>query len=99
MSGLGIFDRILGFIFGAGKIFFIVSIIVYAMTRIEVIKTKLDEKLNNSFMYPVFEQVGSAIIKLDSVGITNKIEQNIDSVKTNIQEDIIDNVVDNTKLR
>lgn len=94
MSGLGIFDRILGFIFGAAKIFFIFAIIIYALSKIEAVKTKLDENLASSMMYPILQEVGDAIIKLDAQGISQKIEENIEqgveSVKDGVTQDIID---------
>lgn len=88
MSGLGVFDRVLGFIFGAAKIFFIFAIIIYALSKIEAVKTKLDDKLKDSTMYPILQEVGSTIIKLDTDGITKKIEKNIEDSVENISENI-----------
>lgn len=79
LSGLGIFDKILGFTFAAGKIFFIFSIIVYAASNIDLIKNKMEPKLKNSTMYPLFVYSGSAIMKLDHNNIINKVDQNASS--------------------
>ncbi len=96
MSGLGVIDRVFGFVFGAAKIFFIFAIIIYALSKVDAIKTKLDEKLADSAMYPILQDVGNAIIQLDTDGFTQKIEKNIentvDDVKEGISEDITENI-------
>jgi membrane protein required for colicin V production len=66
-SGLGIFDRLLGFVFGAGKVFFILAIIVFAVSQIQIINAKLQENTKNSIMYPLLKQAGEVIIKIDPV--------------------------------
>lgn len=84
LSGLGIFDRILGIIFGAGKIFLIFAIIFYSLSKVEAIKDKMQQKIGNSFMYPIFVEVGSIIIKIDTSAIVKKIENGIDNNKTDV---------------
>jgi membrane protein required for colicin V production len=84
LSGLGIFDRIFGIIFGAGKIFLIFAIIFYSLSKVEAIKDKMQQKIGNSFMYPIFVEVGSIIIKIDTSAIVKKIENGIDNTKENI---------------
>lgn len=74
LSGLAIFDRTLGVIFGAGKIFFIFAIIFYSLSQVEAIKGKIESKVGNSTMYPLFVEIGGAIIKLDTSAIVKKIE-------------------------
>jgi membrane protein required for colicin V production len=86
LSGLGIFDRFLGFIFGAGKVFLLFSIIAYAASQIDTFKTKLDEKLSDSFMYPLLSESGSAIIKLDTGEISDTISKGVDSVVEGTKE-------------
>lgn len=75
MSGLGFIDRFLGFIVGSAKIFFIISIIIYAISSIEIAKKNLSKYLDNSIMYPIMVDFGSFIIKLD----TDKLTQGISS--------------------
>ena len=66
MSGLGAINRLLGFIFGTGKIFLIISVIIYALYQIESFKSTLDKKFENSMMFPYLVQTGGYIIKLDT---------------------------------
>lgn len=80
LSGLGIFDRVLGFLFGAGKVFLLFSIITYAASQIETFKNKLDEKLSDSFMLPLLVESGAYIIKLDSAKLHNTISDSMDTV-------------------
>jgi membrane protein required for colicin V production len=90
LSGLGIFDKLLGFVFGAGKIFLIFSIIIYALSHVKVIKTKLDEKTKDSIVYPVLLEAGSYIIKLDTSGlptnVTEKIDETLETTKDVVQD-------------
>jgi len=88
LSGLGVFDKILGFIFGAGKIFFIFSIIVYALGKIAFVSDKLNETTKNSIIYPILKQTGEFIIKLDPTKIKEDLNKQIDTVSTSIQDSV-----------
>ena len=71
-------DRFLGFVFGAGKVFLLFSIIVYALSNVESINKKLEEKVQDSMVYPILKQTGQYIIKLDTTNIQQKVSKNID---------------------
>jgi membrane protein required for colicin V production len=79
-SGLGIFDRILGFIFGASKVFFIFSIIIFAVSQMQIINTKLEQMTQNSIMYPLLKQAGTLIINIDPQEVKSNIDKNLDTV-------------------
>lgn len=73
LSGLGPFDKILGFIFGASKFFFIAAVIAHASYNIKAIQSALDKtSLKNSIMFPILTQTGAYIMKLDPVYINEK---------------------------
>ena len=80
-SGLGVVDRIFGFVFGAAKIFLIFSVIAYALYQVQSFKKVIDEKFANSVVMPHLISVGSYIIKLDTATITNTIDKAVDSAK------------------
>lgn len=80
-SGLGVVDRIFGFIFGAAKIFLIFSVIAYALYQVQSFKKVIDEKFANSIVMPHLISVGSYIIKLDTSTITDSIDKAVDSAK------------------
>ena len=80
MSGLGVFDRVLGFAFGAAKIFFIFAIIAYALYQVETFKKTLDEQFKNSTMFPILVTTGSYIMKLDTAQFANKVEKGVDVI-------------------
>jgi membrane protein required for colicin V production len=90
LSGLGIVDRILGFIFGAGKIFLIFSIIAYSLSSVKAIEDKLKSKTKNSIMFPILKDAGSYIIKLDTTkitnNVTNKVKGAVNSAKNTIDD-------------
>ena len=103
LSGLGIFDRMLGFVFGAGKVFLLFSIITYAISQIEAINKKLDKKLNNSIVLPLLKQTGSYIIKLDTTslekGITKHVNSAVETTKKTLQDISIDAIKDNVNKK
>ena len=80
-SGLGIVDRIFGFVFGAAKIFLIFSVIAYALYQVQSFKKVIDEKFADSIVMPHLMSVGSYIIKLDTATITNSIDKVVDGAK------------------
>ncbi len=81
-SGLGVVDRIFGFIFGASKVFLIFSVIAYALYQVQSFRKVMDEKFNNSFVMPHLISVGSYIIKIDTSAITNGVDKVVDSAKS-----------------
>ena len=82
-SGLGIFDRILGFLFGSAKIFFIFSVITYAVYQIESFQNLMNEKVSNSMTFPFLVKTGSFIVKLDPADFTKPIDEKLSSVSKN----------------
>jgi membrane protein required for colicin V production len=80
LSGLGIFDKFLGFVFGAGKVFLLFSIIVYAVSQVKTINDKLEEKTKNSIMFPLLKSTGNYIIKLDTKKLESTVSNSIDKV-------------------
>jgi len=100
MSGLGPIDKILGFVFGAGKFFLIAAVIAHATYNIKAIKSTIDSNLQNSILFPVLVKTGSFIMKLDPVEISNDINTTIDKSKEIVQEKIknsTQDIVDSTK--
>ncbi len=79
LSGLGVFDKILGFVFGAFKVFLIFSIIIYAISQIQTIKEKLDASIGNTITYPILVAGGSFIIKLDKQVSSSQMKKSVDS--------------------
>ena len=90
LSGLGIFDKLLGFTFGAGKIFLLFSVISYAVSQIKTINDNLQPKLENSIVFPILKDTGGYIIKLDTSNfqkeVTQHIDNAVDATKDTIQE-------------
>jgi membrane protein required for colicin V production len=78
LSGLGIFDRFLGFVFGAGKIFLLFSIIIYAISNVEVIDKKLEASTKGSIALPMLKSLGKYIIQIDTTKLQSNISDNID---------------------
>lgn len=79
LSGLGMVDKLLGFVFGAFKVFLIFSIIIYAISQIQTIKEKLDASIGNTMTYPILVAGGSYIIKLDKQVSSSEVKKSVDS--------------------
>ncbi|MBL0708901.1 MAG: CvpA family protein [Sulfurimonas sp.] len=88
LSGLGIFDRILGFIVGAGKFFLIVAVISYATYNIKAVKNLIDPSVENSVLFPILVDTGKYIMKLDPAEMSEDINLSIDKVSDTLKEDI-----------
>jgi len=90
LSGLGIFDKLLGFTFGAGKIFLLFSVISYAVSQIKTINDNLQPKLKDSIVFPILKDTGGYIIKLDTSNlqkeVTHHIDNAVDATKETIKE-------------
>ncbi|MDQ1263641.1 MAG: rane protein required for colicin production [Campylobacterota bacterium] len=71
ISGLGVFDKILGFIFSAGKFFLIASVIFYASYNIKAVKANIDSWMQNSALFGLFIEAGGFIMKLEPINITD----------------------------
>ena len=85
-SGLGLFDRIFGFVFGAAKVFLIFSVIAYALYQVNSFKNAIDNKTAGSVVMPHLLSVGSFIIKLDTTKITNNVGKAVDTVVDTAKE-------------
>lgn len=85
-SGLGVFDRIFGFVFGAAKVFLIFSVIAYALYQVKAFKNTIDEKSKGSVVMPYLLSTGSFIIKLDTTTLTNSVGNAVDKVVETTKE-------------
>jgi membrane protein required for colicin V production len=88
LSGLGIFDKILGFSFGAGKIFLLFAIISYAVSQVKAINDNLEPKLKNSIVFPILKDTGSYIVKLDTSDFQGEVVKQLDEVVESTKETI-----------
>ena len=78
LSGLGLYDKILGFIFGASKFFLIAAVIAHAAYNIKAVKSTIDSAFANSVVFPILVSTGAVIMKLDPIEISNDINATID---------------------
>lgn len=99
LSGLGIFDRILGFSFGAGKIFLLFSIISYASSQVKTINDVLEPKLEKSIVFPMLKDTGSYIVKLDTSNLQQEVTKQLDDVVESTKETIKELTEEEVKQR
>ena len=90
VSGLGIVDRIFGFIFGAGKFFLITAVIAFSINNVKAFKPTLDSVSKNSVLFPILVQTGAFIMKIDpsevSKNINDSIQETTDKATQNVKE-------------
>lgn len=84
LSGLGIFDKILGFVFGASKFFLIASVIAHAAYSIKAVKSSMESTMQTSILFPIMVDAGAFIMKMDPVDISDDINATIDKVTQDI---------------
>ncbi|MAD41216.1 MAG: colicin V synthesis protein [Arcobacter sp.] len=94
-SGLGLFDRIFGFVFGAAKVFLIFSVISYALYQVQSFKKAIDDKTAGSVVMPHLISTGSYIIQIDTTLITDKIGNTVDTVIEKTKEPKISEIKKN----
>lgn len=76
LSGLGPIDRILGFVIGSSKFFFILSIIVYALFSVTAIRENFGEKMADSFFYEPMFATGNFILHIETEDVTSLMNEN-----------------------
>ena len=77
MSGLGFFDKIAGFFIGSAKIFLVFSVFFTTLSNISFVQEKLNTHLIDSFMYPIFLELGLKIVSLESDPLVNEAKKAI----------------------
>ena len=88
LSGLRMLDRILGFVFGAGKFFFILSIIAYALYNVKTIRVNIEKPLKNSILFPIMIETGSYIMKIDPVNYVQKVQKKQEELQNELKEQL-----------
>ncbi len=73
ISGLGGLDKLAGFVVGSMKIFLVFSVLTVTLTNIEFIKSRIEPYAAKSIMFPIFEQAGNYIVKLDTKNMLENI--------------------------
>lgn len=68
-SGLGFFNRLLGFVAGGGKYFLIFALIVTALSNVKLFKDNIEKYVSDSLLYPYLKETGAYIINLDASGL------------------------------
>jgi len=95
LSGLGIVDKIFGFIFGASKFFLIAAVIAHATYNIKAVKNSVDEYMSNSILFPILVETGSYIMKLDPVEMSDEIDGTL-GIDTDDMQNKLENVINDT---
>lgn len=97
LSGLGLVDKILGFVFAAGKFFLIAAVIAFAIYNVKALRTTIDSAMKGSVLFPVLVETGGYIMKIDPTEVSNEINTSIDKTTQKVRENIQENVQEQVK--
>ena len=97
LSGLGLVDKILGFVFAAGKFFLIAAVIAFAIYNIKAIRPTLDSAMKGSVLFPILVETGGYIMKIDPTEVSSDINTTIDKATQKVKENIQENVEEQVK--
>ena len=97
LSGLGLVDRILGFIFASGKFFLIAAVIAFAVYNIKSLKPTITSAMKGSLLFPVLVETGGYIMKIDPTEVSSEINTTIDKTTQKVKDNIQKNVVEQVK--
>jgi len=96
MSGLGIFDRILGFVFGVSKFFLIAAVIAFAVNNVKALKPTIDSASKNSLLFPILVETGGFIMKIDPSELSQHVNDSVQNATQKVQEKA--NTITNEKV-
>jgi len=96
ISGLSVFDRVLGFIFSASKFFLIAAVIAYAASNMKAMKTNIDSIMKKSILFPVLVETGSVIMKLNPIEISEDLNKSIDRGAEMLQDGAVETLQNST---
>lgn len=74
LSGLGFLNRLGGFVFGAAKIFLVLAIIIYCISKIDFLNQKLHKYIQGGYSLTVLTEVGAFIMN------DPKVKSSVDTV-------------------
>ncbi len=86
LSGLGIVDRIAGFVLGSGKFFLIAAVIAYAVNNIAAVRDNIKEPLKNSIFFPILVETGGYIMHLDPETLKENVDETVDNAEDTIEK-------------
>jgi membrane protein required for colicin V production len=96
LSGLGPYDRILGFVFGSSKFFLIASVIVYAVFNVNAIKRNLEPAMANSMLYEAMYATGGFVMKIDAEALAEDVNETTDGA-VDAAKEAVDAAADSAK--
>lgn len=85
-SGMGSLDRLFGFLFGAGKIFLVFSILFYALSNVTFVSRMTQDYTKDSMVYPIMLEVGETVIRIDPDTIIPDVGDSIGEVEIGSKE-------------
>jgi len=71
ISALGIFDKVLGFIFSGAKFFILIAVIVALLYQVEFIRQKIKKYNYESITFPLLLKVGKKVINISPDDVKN----------------------------
>ncbi|MDO5046329.1 CvpA family protein [Campylobacter sp.] len=89
LSGLGILNKLGGFVTGSLKIFLIFSVLVVTVADIGVLDSKLKPYLKDSILHPILLKTGKWIMNMDVNKVKQSIEKSIEPFNAENSNNVI----------
>jgi len=75
LSGLGVVDKLLGLLFASSKVFIILSVIVFALSSIEIVKKNTEKFTAESLFHPLLVKTDDLIVHIDTDDLLEKADR------------------------
>jgi membrane protein required for colicin V production len=86
LSGMSMFDKLLGSMVGALKIFLLLSIVTYMLTKTNFVSSKIENLTRHTTSFPILYTVGRFLTNTDSSNISQNAKNTLNNVSNIIQE-------------
>ena len=91
-NGLGLFNRIFGFVTASAKYFLIFALIITALANVTLVKDNIGKYVKDSKLYPYLQQTGAYLINLDMNALVAQVNQKTKEITTS-KDDTLDDTL------
>ncbi len=91
-NGLGLFNRIFGFVTASAKYFLIFALIITALANVTLVKDNIGKYVKDSKLYPYLQQTGAYLINLDMNALVSQMNHKTKEITTS-KDDTLDDTL------
>jgi membrane protein required for colicin V production len=91
-NGLGLLNRIFGFVTASAKYFLIFALIITALANVTLVKDNIGKYVKDSKLYPYLQQTGAYLINLDINALVSQVNKKTKEITTS-KDDTFDDTL------